>query len=125
MVEVQKYFLEHPEHMTDGVTLSQFSFQIPRPLQENYVRKRPTHRAALCDGTRPLEPDEVSPLSWAGPDDGPDLQLNRSAMPSPYFEAPVFDPVHQDPQRSEQELLQRRCTVVSQIKIIIGVKVDG
>ena len=44
--------------MTDGVTLSQFSFQIPRPLQENYVRKRPTRRAALCDGTRPLEPDE-------------------------------------------------------------------
>lgn len=35
----------------------------------------------------------VSPLSWAGPDDR-DLQLNRSAMPSPYFEAPVFDPVH-------------------------------
>lgn len=94
MVEVQKYFTEHPEHMTDGVTLAQFSFQIPRPLQENYVRKRPTRRAALCDGTRPLEPDEVRPLSWAGPDDGPNLQLNRSAMPSPYFEAPVFDSVH-------------------------------
>ncbi|KAF3956183.1 hypothetical protein CMV_018665 [Castanea mollissima] len=93
MVEVQKYFLEHPEHMTDGVTLSQFSFQIPRPLQENYVRKRPTRRAALCDATRPLEPDEVSPLSWAGPDDSPDSQLNRPARPS-YFEAPVFDPVH-------------------------------
>ena len=35
----------------------------------------------------------VSPLSWAGPDDSRDLQLNRSAMP-PYLEAPVFDPVH-------------------------------
>ncbi|XP_065627149.1 methyl-CpG-binding domain-containing protein 2-like [Quercus suber] len=80
--------------MADGVTLSQFLFQIPRPLQENYVRKRPTRRAALCDGTRPLAPDEVSLLSWAGPDDCPDLQLNRSAMPSPYFEAAVFDPVH-------------------------------
>ena len=36
----------------------------------------------------------VSPLSWAGPDDSPDLRLNRSATPSSYFEAPVFDPVH-------------------------------
>ena len=50
--------LEHPEYMSDGVSLSQFSFQIPRPLQENYVRKRSTRRTALCDGTRPLEPDE-------------------------------------------------------------------
>lgn len=26
--------------MAQGVTLSQFSFRIPKPLQENYVRKR-------------------------------------------------------------------------------------
>ena len=26
--------------MVQGVTLSQFSFRIPKPLQENYVRKR-------------------------------------------------------------------------------------
>ncbi|KAF2314450.1 hypothetical protein GH714_026573 [Hevea brasiliensis] len=41
MVEIQKYLMDHPEYVQDGVTLSQFSFQIPKPLQENYVRKRP------------------------------------------------------------------------------------
>ncbi|XP_039138490.1 methyl-CpG-binding domain-containing protein 2-like [Dioscorea cayenensis subsp. rotundata] len=41
MVEIERYLLEHPEYIRDGVTMSQFSFQIPRPLQENYVRKRP------------------------------------------------------------------------------------
>ncbi|KAK9097702.1 hypothetical protein Syun_024747 [Stephania yunnanensis] len=40
MVDVQKFLLEHPEYITAGVTMSQFSFQIPRPLQENYVRKK-------------------------------------------------------------------------------------
>jgi hypothetical protein len=50
--------LEHPEYMSDGVSLSQFSFQIPKPLQENYVRKRTARPAASCDGTRPIEPGE-------------------------------------------------------------------
>ncbi len=37
----------------------------------------------------------VNPLAWAGPDDCPDVQLNRPGLlPAPYFEAPVFDPVH-------------------------------
>lgn len=34
----------------------------------------------------------ASPLAWAGPDDCPDLQLNRPGLP-PYREAPVFDPI--------------------------------
>ncbi|CAK7345770.1 unnamed protein product [Dovyalis caffra] len=58
MVEVQKYLIEHPEYMRDGVTLSQFSFQIPKPLQEDYVRKRP-RISASCDDARPLESGEV------------------------------------------------------------------
>lgn len=53
-----RYLLEHPEYVEEGVTMSQFSFQIPKPLQENYVRKRPPR---VTDGTalgmsRPLEP---------------------------------------------------------------------
>ncbi|RWW78460.1 hypothetical protein BHE74_00013327, partial [Ensete ventricosum] len=36
-----RYLLEHPEYARQGVTLSKFSFQSPRSLQENYVRKRP------------------------------------------------------------------------------------
>ncbi|KAG6769413.1 hypothetical protein POTOM_025048 [Populus tomentosa] len=58
MVEVQKYLIEHPEYMTYGVTLSQFSFQIPKPLQENYVRKRRPSISASCDDTRRLQPGE-------------------------------------------------------------------
>jgi len=63
MVEIQKYLLEHTEYVDAGVSISQFSFQIPRPLQQNYVRKRPT------------PPADVNPLSWAGPDENTALRL--------------------------------------------------
>ncbi|KAF5445623.1 hypothetical protein F2P56_034666 [Juglans regia] len=91
MVEIQKYLLEHPEYMSDDVSLSQFSFQIPKPLQENYVRKRPPQLKA-SHVTRPLEPGEASPLALMGPDNCPDSQLTRPGLP-PNFEDPVFDPV--------------------------------
>ncbi|XP_021277387.1 methyl-CpG-binding domain-containing protein 2 isoform X2 [Herrania umbratica] len=90
MVEVQKYLIEHPEYATEGVTLSRFSFQIPKPLQEDYVRKRsaPARLTGSHDNTRPLEPGEVNPLAWADPEDT-DLQLGRPALPPPSVEAPV------------------------------------
>ncbi|KAK9922325.1 hypothetical protein M0R45_030794 [Rubus argutus] len=84
-----RYLIEHPEYIVDGLCMSQFSFQIPRPLQENYVRKRPAAPcliAAAYSG-RSLEPTEANPIAWAGPDDT-DLRLG-----SPYLEAHVFDPV--------------------------------
>ncbi|KAF6141748.1 hypothetical protein GIB67_027926 [Kingdonia uniflora] len=84
MVDVQKFLLEHPEHIRAGVTMSQFSFQIPKPLQENYVRKR-------APMPRPLEPAEVNPLSWAGPIESPELQIGGPT--TPYFDAPIFQPV--------------------------------
>ncbi|KAK9931555.1 hypothetical protein M0R45_018828 [Rubus argutus] len=89
MVEIQKYLIEHPEYMVDGLSMSQFSFQIPRPLQENYVRKRPAapRLTAAAHAGRHLEPTEANPIAWAGPDDT-DLRLG-----SPYLEAHVFDPV--------------------------------
>ncbi|OVA19286.1 Methyl-CpG DNA binding [Macleaya cordata] len=97
MVEVQKYLLEHPEYLTAGVTMAQFSFQIPKPLQENYVRKRPARVAASCHGaglsmSRPLEPTEVNPLSWAGPVDGTELEIADQGLSNSYFEAPLFQP---------------------------------
>ncbi|XP_047308884.1 methyl-CpG-binding domain-containing protein 2-like isoform X2 [Impatiens glandulifera] len=49
MVEVQRFMLEHPEYVEAGVKLSQFSFQVPRPLNENYVRKRPARLSSACD----------------------------------------------------------------------------
>lgn len=51
--------------MVEGLTMSQFSFQIPKPLQENYVRKRPArvtagshHDITSSAMSRPLEPGE-------------------------------------------------------------------
>ncbi|EEF36136.1 DNA binding protein, putative [Ricinus communis] len=58
MVEIERYLMANPEYVQNGVKLSQFSFQIPRPLQENYVRKRPARLTASCDNIRPLEPSE-------------------------------------------------------------------
>nr|DAD27752.1 TPA_asm: hypothetical protein HUJ06_029220 [Nelumbo nucifera] len=73
MVEVQRYLLEHPEYTDAGVTMAQFSFQTPRPLQENYVRKRPAPVAPSYDESdlgisRPIEPrDDLKRLyhPWA------------------------------------------------------------
>lgn len=39
--------------MTDEVSLSRFSFQIPKPLQKNYVRKRPVRPAFHNDAGDP------------------------------------------------------------------------
>ncbi|KAK3221228.1 hypothetical protein Dsin_008253 [Dipteronia sinensis] len=68
--------------------MSQFSFQIPKPLQENYVRKRP---ARVTDNDKPLEPGEVNPLAWAGPDNNTDLQLGKPALLPPQPDTPVCD----------------------------------
>ncbi|KAK9931557.1 hypothetical protein M0R45_018830 [Rubus argutus] len=67
MVEVQKYVIEHPEYMVDGLSMSQFSFQILRPLQENYVRKRPAapRLTAAAHAGRPLEATEANHIAWA------------------------------------------------------------
>lgn len=101
-VEVQKYLSEHPEYVTDGVTMSQFSFQIPKPLQENYVRKRPARPLASCDGNGNgrLEPDMVSPLAWAGPDESPDLQLGIPHLPPPCVSDPIDRPAKKRPKSS-------------------------
>lgn len=57
-----RYLYDHPEY-SEAVQPSQFSFQIPKPLQENYVRKRPARLTASEDGnhvgiSRPLEPSK-------------------------------------------------------------------
>ncbi|KAK9931564.1 hypothetical protein M0R45_018836 [Rubus argutus] len=84
-----KYLIEHPEYMVDGLSMPQFSFQIPRPLQENYVRKRPAapHLTAAAHPSRPHESTEANPIAWAGPD------KTDSRLGSLYLEAHVFDPV--------------------------------
>lgn len=44
-----RYLDKHPELMNEEVSLAKFSFQIPKPLQEDYVRKRPTRPALQTD----------------------------------------------------------------------------
>ncbi|PHU17977.1 Methyl-CpG-binding domain-containing protein 2 [Capsicum chinense] len=62
MVEVEKYLQEHPEYVAQGVSMSQFSFQIPRPLQDNYVKKRPYRPALAHDEIEPGMPGPFEPL---------------------------------------------------------------
>lgn len=104
MVDIQKYLDEHPEYITEDVKMQQFSFQIPKPLQEDYVRKRslratppqvdpsppPPHIAGL------LESAEAEPIAWVCPDDDEEdtsLRLGRpnSALPvsdEPFISSP-------------------------------------
>ncbi|KAJ0677218.1 putative transcription factor & chromatin remodeling CW-Zn family [Helianthus annuus] len=69
------YLIKHPEYVEQGVTLAQFSFQVPKPLQENYVRKRSSSVPALQDGGFTRMPESFEPFpgikmiffcAWAG-----------------------------------------------------------
>lgn len=98
MVEIQRYFGEHPEYKEQGLSLSKFSFQIPRPLQENYVRKRPVRAAPTSDADdigmlRLPHPSKVQPISWVSPDDvDTDLQLSRPGHSTDYSESAGVKP---------------------------------
>lgn len=82
MVEIENYLAEHPEYTDKGVKMSQFSFQIPKPLQEDYVRKRPYKKASYDDTELS---DEVRPLAWLNPDD---TYRGMPGLPPPYFQIP-------------------------------------
>lgn len=83
MVEVEKYLQEFPDYVAQGVSMSQFSFQIPRPLQDNYVKKRPYRPALAQDENEP-----VNRIAWIDDDGNTDLRLG---MPG----APLFEPLNQ------------------------------
>ncbi|XP_010440701.1 PREDICTED: methyl-CpG-binding domain-containing protein 2-like isoform X1 [Camelina sativa] len=75
-VEVQKYLNDNPEYIREGVKLSQFSFQIPKPLQDDYVRKRPARLMESSDNTNTHVAKEANPLAWiSSSDDHIALQL--------------------------------------------------
>lgn len=84
-IEVEKYLLENPEYTSQGVTISQFSFQTPRPLQDNYLRKRPARvmnaNGGADVGTSP-EPVVVNPLAWAEPSNRQDMLIGESTPPA-------------------------------------------
>ncbi|MCL7034532.1 hypothetical protein MKW94_015656 [Papaver nudicaule] len=88
--------------------MSQFSFQIPKPLQENYVRKRPK-TVAPAPGfsmSRPLEPAEVNPLSWAGPVNGTELQISNHGR-LPKYDCPVFQSAPSSAKRQRTKSLAK------------------
>lgn len=44
-VLIDRYLLEHPDE-AEGVDLSRFSFQTPKPLRKNFVKKGTDHVAS-------------------------------------------------------------------------------
>ncbi|VFR00295.1 unnamed protein product [Cuscuta campestris] len=105
MVDIQKYLDEHPEYVTEDLKMHQFSFQIPKPLQEDYVRKR-SHRA-MPPKVDPapqiaglLESAEAEPIAWVCPDDDEEdtsLRLGRpglsnNALPPVSSDEPLSSP---------------------------------
>ncbi|KAI3814772.1 hypothetical protein L1987_14416 [Smallanthus sonchifolius] len=84
--EVGKYLIEHPEYVEQGVTLAQFSFQVPKPLREDYIRKRPSSVAELPDGNSMrmpeyIQPSPALPMPLPDPDPSTDLQLAINPLP--------------------------------------------
>ncbi|CAL5439209.1 unnamed protein product [Camellia sinensis] len=113
-VEIQRYLLEHPEYMDTGVTMSQFSFQIPKPLQENYVRKRPARLTASSDGTNIgmpglLEPSDVNPLALPSPDENTDLLLDGPGFSSPLCESLASELVDRPTKKQARTTSQQMC----------------
>ncbi|CAA7022904.1 unnamed protein product [Microthlaspi erraticum] len=82
--EVQKYLNDNPQYINEGVKITQFSFQIPKPLQENYVRKRPARVMESSDNTRTPVATAANPLTWISPDDHISLQLGNGTEPGLY-----------------------------------------
>ncbi|XP_022842835.1 methyl-CpG-binding domain-containing protein 2-like [Olea europaea var. sylvestris] len=109
VVEVQRYLNEHPEYKE--VSLSQFSFQIPRPLQQNYVSKRP--RAASYDTNDDgmpecLDPSKVNPLARVASDVDTDLQLSGPGLSAHYFGTPGLKPENQSAKRKRTPSKRKR-----------------
>ncbi|XP_021308486.1 methyl-CpG-binding domain-containing protein 2-like isoform X2 [Sorghum bicolor] len=71
LVEIDRFLQENPEYVAQGVTLAQFSFQIPRPLRQDYVKKKPKlinpSDEASTITSKSFQPEEVNPIAWAVP----------------------------------------------------------
>lgn len=108
--DVDRFLKSNPEH-AQGIGLERFSFQVPRPLRENYVRKRNSQMPAPVT-PECLEPSPVEPISWAGPETNLNLQLaeplawagpeeNRNGMP-PYVKTPELDSVNRAAKKAKR-----------------------
>ncbi|KAL6661809.1 hypothetical protein ACP70R_001193 [Stipagrostis hirtigluma subsp. patula] len=96
--EIEKYLADNPQYAAEGVTLSQFSFKIPAPLQEDYVKKRPkvSQSDSVDTGsTESLQPEEEQPIACAAPpapddprDEQRQLVLYDEGLPEPVQSEP-------------------------------------
>ncbi|KAL6286753.1 hypothetical protein ACE6H2_011143 [Prunus campanulata] len=101
MVDIHKYFLEHPEYLTDGVILSQFFISNPEAVVGKLCPQvscfdsilMPLDLLNLVKGHR-CRKIIYNNLAWLGLDGSEDLQLDKAALlPPPYLEATMLDPV--------------------------------
>ncbi|KAI5339451.1 hypothetical protein L3X38_018723 [Prunus dulcis] len=82
MVDIHKYFLEHPEYLTDGVILLQFFISNP----EAVVGKLCPQVSCIDSILMPLDLlNLVKNLAWLGPDGSEDLQLDKAALLPPLY----------------------------------------
>uniref|UniRef100_A0A7N0R8W8 Methyl-CpG-binding domain-containing protein 2 n=1 Tax=Kalanchoe fedtschenkoi TaxID=63787 RepID=A0A7N0R8W8_KALFE len=108
LVEIQKYFALNPE-LTAELNISQFSFQIPKPLQEDYVRKRPSGMKS----SRALDSGEASPLAWVNPSDSVELRLGQPEPSPSSFEMPVRHSSDQPARKRPKKSLAQGSTALS------------
>ncbi|ONM28682.1 Serine/arginine-rich splicing factor SR45a [Zea mays] len=97
-----RFLQENPEYVAQGVTLAQFSFQIPIPLRQDYVKKKPKLINASDEAStitsKSSEPDEVNPIAWAVPtkhegDASEEASLADETLASEVIDASiVYDP---------------------------------
>ncbi|KAG6384835.1 hypothetical protein SASPL_153654 [Salvia splendens] len=113
MVEIQRYGIsevsmallyleENPVYKEQGVSLSQFSFQTPRPLHENYLRKRskPTSDAGDLGMSRFPYPSEDLPMPWYA---HTDFQLTKPRPSADYPESPDLKPKTQTAKKQKTQ----------------------
>jgi len=103
MVEVERFLIENPEYLEAGVNLSQFSYQIPKPLYEGYVRKRSSSATSgvdvgpmkktrtISDIERNLKATQAKPLSWRKPDSSSNLGMNSSIFENDHLEGSNYN----------------------------------
>ncbi|XP_057836010.2 methyl-CpG-binding domain-containing protein 2 isoform X2 [Cryptomeria japonica] len=101
MVEVDRFLNENPQYIMAGVTLSQFSFQIPKPLFDGYVRKRSSSNTsdanrmkrmrAMSELERNLNATQAKPLAWRKPEASSSLGMSSSMFGNGNFDGSSYN----------------------------------
>ncbi|KAL2558091.1 Methyl-CpG-binding domain-containing protein 2 [Forsythia ovata] len=81
------YLSEHLEY--PSVTAPQFSFQIPAPLEENYVRKRHARSTTSHKMSGTVMPGAVNPISWIAPNQNRDSHFGGERNSTSDAETPT------------------------------------